>query len=163
MQLLITLARLSFLTHIKGGAFYGNNIKNHNVAIIVIRVNKADQIVNARPCINCLNMMKACNIKKVYYSISDDELICEKVSNMVSIHVSATTRQYNMGKNINIKHYYEKILKTYFPQSIRKENLELFIKHNLLHVLPKCNIIIKNMMVSIYNDDNQCILCAQIF
>jgi hypothetical protein len=157
------LAKLSCLIDIKGGAFYGNNIKNHNVAIIVIRINKADQIVNARPCINCLNMMKACNIKKVYYSISNDELICEKVSNMVSIHVSATTRQYTMDKNINIKYYYEKILKTYFPQTIRKENLELFIKHNLLHVMPTCNIIIKNMVVTIYNDNNQRILCAQIF
>ena len=121
-----------------------------------------DHIVNARPCINCLEMMKAVNINKVYYSISDTEMICEKVSNMVSIHVSATTRQYTMANRHNINKYYEKILLTYFPSHIKKYNLEQFIKYNLTHLLPKYTVIINNTNILIYNESNKCIICSQI-
>ena len=80
------------MTNITGGAFYGTKPKKANIDIVVMRINKVGEVANARPCYNCLTMMKAVGIRKVYYSISDTELICENVNNMISIHISATTR-----------------------------------------------------------------------
>jgi hypothetical protein len=145
----------------EGGAFYGAKRKQ-NISIAVIRVNKADQIVNARPCINCLSMMKAVNINKVYYSVSDTELVCEKITDMVSIHVSATTRQYNMSKKYNIVHYYEKILSTYLPTVMKEYNLKLFIKYNLEHLLPTYKCVINNAFATIYNNNNVFIIKCKI-
>ena len=68
---------------------------------MVVRVNKLGDICNARPCYNCLDMMKAVGIRKVYYSISPNEIICEKVKDMISIQASM------VDKNVdNIKSSY---------------------------------------------------------
>ncbi len=150
------------MTNVEGGAFYGGYAKKANIDLFVMRVNKADEISNARPCINCLKMMKAVGINKVYYSISDDEVICEKVSNMVSIHVSAASRQIPLHSKCNITEFYEKILSLHFPQNIKKYNLELFIKYNLLNVLPTYNCLIKDTYVYIYNEKNICIINSRI-
>ena len=65
-------------------------------------------------------------------------------------------------KKCNIKEYYEKILSLHFPQNIKKYNLELFIKYNLLNVLPTYNCLIKDTSVYIYNENNICIIHARI-
>jgi len=148
---------------IKGGAFYGTKLKKPNINIVVMRINKIGEVANARPCYNCLTMMKAVGIKKVYYSISDNELICENVNNMISIHISATTRTLTINNNIKTRNeYYEQMLIKYFPNEIKKTNLELFIKYNLLNVLPNCNYEIKKSLIYIYNNMNICIKCAKI-
>jgi hypothetical protein len=149
------------MTNIKGGAFYGTKPKKANVDIVVMRINKIGEVANARPCYNCLTMMKAVGIRKVYYSISDNELICEKVNNMISIHISATTRTRTLQTN-NRDEYYEKLLIKYFPCEIKKTNLEHFIKYNLLNVLPNCNFVIKKSSINIYNTMNQCIVCSKV-
>lgn len=144
--------------------FYGTNSKKPNINIIVARVNKCGDIANARPCYNCLLMMKAVGIRKVYYSVGNDELICENVNNMVSIHVSATTRVITMDKNKNKNslQYFEKILINYFPNRIKKHNLDLFIKYNFSNVLPTYKLSIHKSVVYIYNTNNICIKNAQI-
>jgi hypothetical protein len=162
-QLLVILVRISNMIIIKGGAFYGTKLKKPNINIVVMRINKIGEVANARPCYNCLTMMKAVGIKKVYYSISDNELICENVNNMISIHISATTRTLTINNNIKTRNeYYEQMLIKYFPNEIKKTNLELFIKYNLLNVLPNCNYEIKKSLIYIYNNMNICIKCAKI-
>lgn len=147
--------------YIEGGAFYGTT-KKTNIDLIVMRINKANEIMNARPCINCLSMMKAVGVNKVYYSISETELVCEKVSNMVSIHVSAASRHIPSNEKFNVKKYYEKILASNFPRMIKKYNLELFIKYNLLNVLPEYMTIITNTSVCIYNENKICIITSRL-
>lgn len=42
--------------------------------VYVIRINKhGKRVLLARPCIHCENKMKATGVRKVYYSISDNE------------------------------------------------------------------------------------------
>ena len=155
------MVRICLSIRIKGGAFYGTKTqKKNNLSIIVARINKIGNNVNARPCYNCLLMMKAVGIRKVYYTV-DDDLICEKVNNMVSIHVSAGTRTINM-KNTKYSDYYEKILKDYFPNIIKKYNLELFIKYNFNNVLPNYRLKIEKSYLYIYNPKNICIINARI-
>ena len=66
-----------------------------------MRVTKIGEIGNARPCHNCLKMMKDIGIKKVFYSTGEgDKIVCEHVRNMVSIQSSSVTRFLNYQVNI---------------------------------------------------------------
>ena len=84
--------------------------------------------------------MKAVGIRKVYYSISNEKVICEKVKDMVSIQTSSVARYMERMKGNEMafddKKYYDHLMKTLFPSSIKKYNLEAFIKYNLINVLP---------------------------
>ena len=77
---------------INGGVFYhpnGNKKSLSKLNLIVIRINKNQELKNSRPCANCLQFMKDVNINKVFYSSGNGtEIICERVKNMISHHVS---------------------------------------------------------------------------
>jgi len=144
-----------------GGVFYQEkNTKFTKLNLMVVRVNKLGDICNARPCYNCLDMMKAVGIRKVYYSISSDNIICEKVKDMISIQASLVDKQVDDIKssyNNNFKSpvydtnkYYEKLLIKNFPKTIRQSNLDNFIIHNLVNVLPAYKVIIYNTLLSSY-------------
>ena len=102
--------------------------------------------------------MKAVNIKKVYYSDNDGNIICENVKDMISIHASIMTKViYSLQSKTKIDKdfYFENLLKSLFPSSIKKINLDNFLKYNLTNVLPECTSIIENnngiYIVSILN------------
>jgi predicted phage terminase large subunit-like protein len=76
----VCMLRQTQLHHILVGMYHLINIETsgalkstvHNVKkldLLVIRVTKMGDIGNARPCHNCLKMMKDIGIKKVFYSI----------------------------------------------------------------------------------------------
>jgi deoxycytidylate deaminase len=75
-----------------GGSFYIPKDKKVKCDLIVIRINKDEKICTSRPCYNCLNMMKAVGIRKVYYTDNDEKIICENVKDMISINASSVTR-----------------------------------------------------------------------
>jgi hypothetical protein len=133
---------------------------------VVIRINRTGDICNARPCHNCLNMMKAVGIRKVYYSTAPNELICENVKDMISIQSSSVSKIYekNYGNKLvddPIK-YYENLIKKYFPSNIKKYNLDIFIKYNLTIFLPNYQVKVdkKNDLVWIINDKGYPIIQA---
>jgi len=130
--------------------------------IIVIRISKSGTISNARPCYNCLNMMKDIGIKKVYYSTgNNDELICEHIKNMISIQVSIAFLNMNKLKNNN-NEYYNYLLKKEFPKSIKNINLQYFIDYNLKNILPNYKVIIKSNLIQIFDNKNYKIIESQI-
>jgi hypothetical protein len=140
--------------------FYSDK-KNNKLNLVVIRINKNGDLCNARPCYNCLNIMKLIGIKKIYYSISNDEIICENIKDMISIQCSSIVRHIdntifsnslkNNNNNNNII-FYEKLIEKYFPKKIKFTNLEKFIKYNLTNVLPESKIeITKNKNIFIVN------------
>jgi len=107
--------------------------------MIVIRINRHGELCNARPCHHCLNLMKKVGINKIYYSINKNILICEKIKNMISIHISYPMKimhqlHYNLPKN-NYD-YFKKILNKSFPKIIKKYNLECFLNYNYYDILP---------------------------
>ena len=67
--------------------------------MIVVRVNKMGETLNARPCFQCVNMMRAAGIHKIYYSVSNNILVCENVKDIISIQSSAVTRHIYQLKN----------------------------------------------------------------
>lgn len=152
----------------RGGVFYQEGVKNQKIDLIVIRVNKTGEICNARPCHNCLNMMKAVGIRKVYYSTSSSEIVCENVKDMISIQTSAIAKHIEkLNGNILVDQpnkYYENLLKKYFPPIVKKYNLEHFIKHNLINVLPDYEVKIesKKKIVWILDSKKNLVLKSQI-
>jgi hypothetical protein len=136
------------------------NIKK--LDLLVIRVSKNGDICNARPCYNCLKLMKDIGIKKVFYSTGENEtLICEHVRNMVSIQSSSVTRFLN-DKLCNYNIYYQKLLKKLFPSQIKNENLKYFINYNLKNIFPNYQIYIKAGYVFILDEYNIILIKSHI-
>ena len=141
-------------------------MKYSKLAILVIRINKIGETCNARPCYNCLNMMKTVGIHKVYYSIAPNKIICENVKNMISIQASSVCKYIEkINGNIYINDhdkYYEYLLIKYFPPIIKKYNLEQFINYNLINVLPKYRVEININTVLIFDTKNNIIIKSKI-
>jgi hypothetical protein len=113
----------------KNGWILDDRIKS-KLDLVVIRINKEGKTCNSRPCHNCLNMMKAVGIRRVYYSVGPDIVICENVKDMISIQSSSVDRYLHeqIHNEYNDRNtYYEKLLIKYFPTSIRKYNLDNFV------------------------------------
>ena len=135
--------------------------------LAVVRINKTGDICNARPCHNCLNMMKSVGIRRVYYSVNPDLVICENVRDMISIQSSSVDKHIELLNSTEYKDrnsYYESLLIKYFPKIIRKHNLDNFIKYNLSNLLPKHKFIIDSVnnqtFVLIINNCNKEIIKA---
>lgn len=61
----------------------------NKIDIIVIRINKSSDLKNSRPCSDCIRYLKEHGIRKVYYSNSAGDIVCEKVKNMEEYHTSS--------------------------------------------------------------------------
>ena len=163
----------TLLLHILGGTcrLIGTEISGalktaiHNVKkldLLVMRVTKIGEIGNARPCHNCLKMMKDIGIKKVFYSTGEDEnIVCEHVRNMVSIQSSSVTRFLN-SKSRDYDTYYKNLLLELFPPQIKNENLLYFIDYNLKMIFPNYQINIKTGYVFILDDSNMILIKSQL-
>ena len=141
-----------------------NKTKNRSkIDIIVIRINKTNQLCNARPCYNCLELMKKIGIRRVYYSINHHEIIYENIKDMISIQVTSYNKFLTkLNKTFNIYEYYESILINTFPSKIKIINLMNFINYNFNHILPNYKIIINKNNVIIINSKNIIIINAII-
>jgi hypothetical protein len=131
-----------------GGLFYkGKNAKKFNqkcknLDVIVLRITKDNKYVNARPCVFCLDMMQQLGIKRVYYS-TENGLMCEKITNMVSIQVSVVQRHfmnlyYNYPKDT--LEFYKYIIQRKIPKYMKEKNFDLFLKYNLKNIYPDFTI-----------------------
>lgn len=131
---------------------------------MVLRVTKDGTIGNSRPCYNCLNMMKDLSINKIYYTTGiNDEIICERVKDMISIQSSAVTKLIDtMYIKFNKEDYYYKLLKKNVPNEIKYNNLIYFIDYNFKNIFPTYKINIFNDKVYIYNENNIQIINANI-
>jgi hypothetical protein len=111
--------------------------------------------------------MKVVGINKVYYSVDNGEIVSERVKNMVSIQASSTTIQMYRIKckiMITIEDYFNNLLLTLFPQYIKKENFDCFVKYNLVNIFPTYKYIISSKgIITIQNDCDKVITTACIF
>lgn len=142
-----------------GGVFYekkGYQQKLPKMDIFVIRLDSNDNLVNSRPCHNCLSMMKAVNIQRVFYSV-DGSIDCERVTNMISINASSVTR-YLEAKEYNAPtdktEYYKHLFLKYLPTSICSKNFKKFVKYNFSDVLPTYRWEIVSKKIIFYDNNN---------
>ena len=150
----------------KDGVFNEAQSKNLKLNLAVVRINNIGNTCNARPCHNCLNMMKAVGIRKVYYSTSSTEMVCENVKDMISIQSSPAAKKYEQYNKLITEpnKYYENLLIKYFPSNIKKCNLDNFVKYNLVVYLPNYQVKIdkKNSFVCITNEQKLVVIQANI-
>lgn len=132
-----------------GGVFKESKERKPKYDMCVVRINKAKnkeqnesepKLVNARPCANCLDMMKAVGIRRIYYSDDSGEIICENVKDMISIQTSKVTQRFEISKIkskplidqklINQTKYYDNLIIKKIPDVIKDVNYQLFLEHN---------------------------------
>jgi len=148
-----------------GGNFFVSPHKKVKCDLIVIRINREEKICTSRPCYNCLSMMKAVGIRRVYYTDNNQNIICENVKDMISINASSVTKMIDcikMDCKLSNNDFFENLLKTLFPNKIKKINFHYFIRYDLSNVLPNHSYIIKNDFVIIYNLLNKEIVKSEI-
>jgi deoxycytidylate deaminase len=52
-------------------------------SILVVRIKRdTGELVNSKPCHDCIKAMRKCGIKKVYYSNDQGEIVMERVNNI---------------------------------------------------------------------------------
>jgi hypothetical protein len=130
------------------GIFVANKDVLKKVDLIVVRVNKEGSLCISRPCCNCLSMMKAANIRRVYYVDKTGNIVYENVNDMISIHASSVAYHIymiNKNKKVNETMFFNDLLMKTFPASVKKINFDIFLKHDMCSVLPKYSYNIKNV------------------
>ena len=175
MPFWIISVRTCRTVRISGGVFYPEKGKNHQIGkkldLIVIRVNTDGDLCISRPCYNCLSMMKAVNIRRVYYVDSNRNIVYENVRDMISIHASSVTRLiHTIKKGIEYKGsesiFFSDLLKKMFPPEVKRTNFETFVNHDLKNVLPDHSYIIKSEkdtnIVIIMDGDNKPVIKSKL-
>jgi deoxycytidylate deaminase len=145
----------------KNIVYLPNNIKKNNIDIFVARFNKNGIMTNARPCYNCLLLMKHVGIRKVYYTTLDG-IMCENISDMISILITSSLKNNNI--KLNKINNYNLLLKLQLNKPIYEFNFNLFIKYNLNNILPNYTYkIYKNKkIIYIYDNNNNIIIKTNI-
>ena len=137
-------------------------MRNGKYDLIVIRLNGSGKLGNARPCFNCLNLMKIVGIKRVYYSVKPDMIVCEKVRDMISIQASSVTqmiqRKYHNAPASSNEFFKDLLLKL-FPPTVKINNLNYFLNHNFKLVLPEYSYKIVGKKKVVFFDDSNCSFC----
>lgn len=79
-----------------GGKKLKDNNKNKNndkYHVLVIRIDRNGNLKNSKPCSECIQFMKTFGgIRNVYYTDSNGDLICEKLTDMYTSHNSKGMR-----------------------------------------------------------------------
>ena len=60
--------------------------------ILVVRMARDGKLTNSRPCNDCINILRASGIYKVFYSNNLGEIACEKIDAMELLHISIGRR-----------------------------------------------------------------------
>jgi hypothetical protein len=144
------------------------NCKSKKLNLIVMRINKNNELCNARPCYNCLELMKTVKIKKIYYSTGiKNEIVCELVKYMVSIQSSSVMRlltEKTTKKVIDDKNnYYKDLLIKFFPSEIKYESLICFINYSFKNIFPNYQINLDCGNVYIFDNKNKLIIKSKVF
>lgn len=61
--------------HAEADALYSMGYKTEPYAMIVCRLSKANELMNAKPCIGCYSEIRQSAIKRVYYTNQEGELV----------------------------------------------------------------------------------------
>lgn len=67
--------------------------------VYVVRCNNQGILTESAPCVNCLNMMKYLDIKRVVYSKENDKFVSCKPCELEITHVSAGSKHLEKIKN----------------------------------------------------------------
>jgi hypothetical protein len=61
-------------------------------SIIVLRIDNMGKLINSKPCIECLNVLKLLNLKYVHYSTELGTIHTERIKNTTTTHICGYNR-----------------------------------------------------------------------
>jgi hypothetical protein len=145
--------------------------KNRSRSVLVIRIGMFEpgkiNLVNARPCHHCLEMMRSLGFREVHYSSDNGMIITEKIGHMVSVHASHVTIKLeyiqknkeimindDVDRMIDKQSYYDNLIKKEVPDKVRQINFCHFIEHNLKKLAAKYKVVETKHNVLIINHRN---------
>lgn len=75
-------------------SFKFKNVRGLDLLIIRVCKTKKEQLFlrNSRPCNACIDKLRQCKVRKVYYSGINGEILCEYVEEMEKIHDSSSVK-----------------------------------------------------------------------
>lgn len=68
-------SEFQIFVHAEADAIYHLGYKTDPYTLIVCRLSKSNQVMNAKPCIGCYSEIKRSSIKKVYYTNEKGDLV----------------------------------------------------------------------------------------
>jgi hypothetical protein len=119
-----------------------------NIDVFVINVAVDGNLKSARPCRNCLMMMRDLSVRSVYYSTGTGEIIRERIRHMFSISSSLHARKLHIHQRkistFDVTYYYEQLLIAELKnvKTMKEYNLRCFVTHNLRTLLPDLNYVV---------------------
>jgi deoxycytidylate deaminase len=141
------------------------NVHQKKWNILVMRYLCDGTTGNARPCFNCVKMMRDVGIYKVYYTTGyNNTILGEKVVDMVSIQTSSVIfKILNKNKNETKNDYFENLLKIQMPKTIKENNLFYFLEYNFRNVLPMNTYQIHhNQRIDFYDKTGETVIASSI-
>lgn len=72
------------------------NINTKDVKLFVIRVSSTGQLLQSTPCMNCADCIFKNGIKKVYYINEQQQIVCQRISELCSSHKECPYRNLTM-------------------------------------------------------------------
>jgi len=85
------------LTKLTNNAVFTNFKKKiGKYSIIIIRINRKGELVNSKPCIDCMRILKLLNIKYIYYSNDEGNIVKIKCKEAKTEHLSKAKKNINM-------------------------------------------------------------------
>lgn len=75
------------------------NKKIPRLDILVVRINKKGELLNAKPCKQCIEFMKNVKIRNVYYS-TPNGIIKESIKQIINTHVTSGWRKCGAHNNL---------------------------------------------------------------
>jgi hypothetical protein len=92
---LFTIMNLYYIDYINPSSCSSHNKtikiikrKISRYSILVLRVNNKGQLLNSKPCLHCLGILKLYGLNKIYYSNNNGIITEEKIKNMDTNHLS---------------------------------------------------------------------------
>lgn len=126
-QLLLIITVLILLTMTTGDGFSSGKLANKALNLLVIRTDSLGNLVNARPCIECLKLMQVVGINKIYYSDNGSIIEC-KASTMISLQIS-TPALFAKNSTKKKNHFLLQCVKL-LPDVIHADNIEHLLDYN---------------------------------
>ena len=77
--------------------------KFKKVALYIVRTDSQGGLQESMPCVNCMNVIKDLNIKKVVHSTADGNVCTKRPPDYQSDHVTMGQRVYNKKANTLIR------------------------------------------------------------
>jgi tRNA(Arg) A34 adenosine deaminase TadA len=90
---------------------YRHLYRPKQLTLVVIRINRYN-IIDSKPCTNCVKIMKAFGLRRVIYSYGDGSLVTESLTTIYTVHSNGYRAKEDVIRQLDeIADYYQHRIK----------------------------------------------------